>query len=88
MTASELAIHVLDNDLIDLKKNVPSNITDLVFLKIEENYMKEYEAVCKRKGSDQVNKIIGKTIREHWGLQNHGRSESPRSRLIRSYEKH
>lgn len=88
MTASELAIRILNNDLIDLKKNVPSDITDLVFLKIEENYMKEYEAVCSRKGSDQVNKIIGKTIREHWGLQNCGRCKSPRSRLIGSYEKH
>ncbi len=88
MTASELAIHVLDNDLIDLKKNVPSNITDLVFLKIEENYMKEYKAVYNKEGKYKVNPEIGKTIREHWGLQNCGRCKSPRSRLIGSNEKH
>ena len=88
MSPSELAIHILDNDLKDHKKNVPSNITDLVYLKIEESYMKEYEAACQRKGKDQVNKTIGKTIREHWGLQNTGKCKSPRSRLISSYEKH
>lgn len=88
MSESELAIRILDNDLLQLKKNVPSDITDLVFLKIEEKYMDEYLAVCKRKGKDQVNKVIGKTIREHWGLQKNGKCKSARSSLISSYEKH
>lgn len=88
MSASDLAKHILDNDLSGLKKNVPSEITDLVFLKIEERYLKEYEAACSRKGKDQVNKIIGKTVREYWGLQNNGKCVSPRSKLISSYERH
>lgn len=84
----QLITEILDTKLKHLKRNCPSDITDLVFLEIEKSYMSFYNLAIKNKGSDTINKFIGKIIREHWDLQNLGRCNSPNSKLISSYEKH
>ena len=77
---------IMDNQLRSLRRKCPANITDLVFLEIEKNYMKEYNNLDSQVG--YVNSIIGKHIREHWSLKKTGRCNSPQSTLIKSYEEH
>lgn len=79
---------ILDTRLKHLSKECPENITDLVFLEIEENYLPTYQSSVKLRGTNTVNKLIGKFIREHWDLKNLGRCTNPKSKLISSYERH
>jgi len=79
---------ILDTKFKHLRRNCPTDITDLVFLEIEKSYMPFYELAVKHKGADPINQFIGKTVREHWDLKNLGRCNSPKSKLITSYEKH
>ena len=79
---------ILDTKLNYLKRNCPENITDLVFLEIENCYLPTYENAISYKGADTINKFIGKFIRQYWDLKNLGRCNNPKSRLISSYEKH
>jgi hypothetical protein len=81
-------ISILDGKFNHYRMNRPENLTDLVFLEIEENYMSVYEGFVNLKGKDTANKFIGKFIRKYWDLKNDGRCNSPHSRLIDSYEKH
>ncbi|MBV6513652.1 MAG: hypothetical protein FMNOHCHN_03187 [Ignavibacteriaceae bacterium] len=84
----KILIDILDGKFKQYRRNCPENLTDLVFLEIEENYMNVYESYIKIKGKDTANKFIGKFIRKYWDLKNLGRCNSPSSRLIDSYEKH
>ena len=79
---------ILDTKLKHFKMNCPDNITDLVFLEIEKYFLPSYENAIKYKGADTINKFIGKYIRQYWDLNNLGRCNNPKSRLISSYEKH
>ena len=79
---------ILDTKLRHLRSNCPNNITDLVFLEIEKSYLPSYENAIKYKGIDTINRFIGKYIRKYWDLENLGRCNNPKSRLISSYEKH
>jgi len=79
---------IMDTKLNHLRRSCPRNITDLVFLEIEINYMRQYELGIKYKGADTINKYIGKYIRKYWGLKNLGRCNTPVSKLISSYEEH
>ena len=79
---------ILDTKLKHLRRNCPKNITDLVFLEIEKSYLPSYENAIKYKGSDTINRFIGKYIRQYWNLNNLGRHNNPVSYLIKSYEKH
>lgn len=83
-----LITELLNKQLNHLKKNCPADITDLVFLEIEKHHMLFYNLAVKNKGVEQINQFIGKTIREHWDLKNLGRCNTPKSKLITSYEKH
>ncbi len=88
MNIKETVIHILTTSLKQYRRNCPQDITDLVFLEIENNFMENYEKSVNYRGQDQTNKLMGKTIREFWDLKNLGRCKSPRSRLISSYELH
>ena len=84
----EILERILNVQLKHLKHNCPKNITDLVFLEIEKLYLKEYKEFVNYKSSLSVNQYIGKFIKEYWNLRNCGRCNSPKSKLISSYEKH
>jgi hypothetical protein len=79
---------ILDNHLKKYKNDCPPNITDLVFLEIEKNYLKDYEIARKKKNEFAINTAIGKFIKQYWNLQNCGKCNSPISKLINSYTKH
>lgn len=84
----EFVKKILDTTLAEYCSKCPSNITDLVFIEIEKNYMAEYNIACNSFSNDVINKKIGKLIREYWHLKNLGRCFSHKSKLIRSYEMH
>jgi len=71
-----------------LKSNCPTDITDLVFLEIENNYIERYTHLAKVKTQDTLNQIIGKHIKSYWHLKNIGTCDSPKSKLISTYTKH
>jgi hypothetical protein len=79
---------ILDTKLQHLRGNCPEDITDLVFLEIEKSFISDYNAAVSYKDSETINQFIGKFIRKHWDLENAGRCNNPKSRLILSYEKH
>ena len=64
----------------------PENITDLVFVAIEENpdYLKKYEEFANGKYST-ANQRIGKYVKKYTGLKAGEQCRHPRSRLIKSY---
>jgi hypothetical protein len=84
----EIIEKILNTTLKQFRGNCPLDITDLVFLEIEKSFLSNYERGAKVNGIDKLNIFIGKHIKEYWHLKNEGRCNSPRSRLITSYEKH
>ncbi len=82
------AEEIMNTTLRKYRRDCPVNITDLVFLEIEKYYLDEYEKAMQYKDQETINRVIGKTIREYWGLKNLGRNHYPKSRLIKSYEEH
>jgi hypothetical protein len=74
----------------------PTDITDLVFLHIERDRPKEwiYRNVVRaldtegKRGQQLVNQYIGKVVKHRTTAANRGRSYSPRSSLIQSYQRH
>lgn len=78
------------------KKPWPTDITDRVFLAIEGN-RRDYEAYFRtireidaqgKNGQMRVNAHIGQLVRQLTTGVNRGRCNSPRSSLIKSYERH
>ena len=65
-------------------------ITDLVFLYIENDkkLMHEYLRLISVNNLDTVNKSLGKKIKEKFNVENIGRSNDTRSKLIQSYTQH
>ena len=74
----------------------PPDITDEVFVEIEQslNWMKLYRGVVEeldsqgKRGKQIVNQYIGRRVKLLTTGVNRGRCYSPRSSLIKSYEKH
>ncbi|MBI5877383.1 MAG: hypothetical protein HZB53_07015 [Chloroflexi bacterium] len=83
-------IGVVDYNLRTFRGRYPIDVTDQVFVAIETNpsQLRLYKSAVKEKGQDVVNKRIGKLVKKLTGLNNLGRCNSPRSKLIKSYEKH
>lgn len=79
---------ILNAKLGHMRSNCPADITDRVFLEIEEDtdLLSQYNEI--RNDTPTVNALIGKIIKETWGLKNTGRCDKPKSRLIGSYEMH
>jgi len=77
---------IMDNQLKSHRCNCPANITDLVFLEIEKNYMREYQMLVSQKG--KVNGVIGKRVKANWNLEDIGKCKHPKSTLIKVYKKH
>lgn len=84
----DIVFRILRTDLAKFELKCPPNITDLVFLEIEKNYMEQYKSFVSRKNEATANQSIGKWIKEYWNLKNIGRCNNPVSQLISSYEKH
>jgi len=87
----EFVKKILDSTLAKYRSKCAMNITDLVFLEIEKNYMTEYESECSQSNKDSINRIIGKFVRVHWDLKNlklKGKKSYPKSKLIKSYTIH
>lgn len=85
-----LISNILDNELNHYRNKCPENITDLVFLEIQNNQklLEEYRSIGKKIGFILANQYIGKLIKNYWNLENLGRYSNPQSKLIDSYEKH
>ena len=75
------------------------NLTDHVFVYIEsdKDLLAQYQllvaeqeksSASPREAIQTVNSFIGRKIREKFNLGNLGRSETPKSRLIKSFERH
>lgn len=79
---------ILDSTLAKHRSKCPMNITDLVFLEIEKNFRKEYEACILTTGKGEINKKIGRLVRVYWDLKNINYERNPKSELIKSYTKH
>lgn len=71
-----------------LRHKCPENITDLVFLEIEKDYIGRYNYLAELKSPESVNKSIGKYIKSYWHLKNAGTCDKPKSKLLTSYTKH
>ena len=67
-----------------------AHITENVFVCIENDsaLLQRYNHFCTLHGRDQVNKWIGRLVRELNGLPNTGRCAATRTSLIRTYTKH
>jgi hypothetical protein len=66
-----------------------TDITDYLFLSIEQDddLMREYILNLSNYG-DNLNRAIGKKIKEKLSLDNGEENEKPKSRLIQSYTRH
>jgi hypothetical protein len=66
------------------------DITDEVFLLIQNDrtFMQQYLRLVETETLDEVNKRIGKKVREVYGLPNTTRNQEPKSTLIQSFQRH
>lgn len=69
-----------------LRRNITPDITDKVFLYIQNN--NNILGLYNRAGGRTLNAAIGRDVRVTLGLQNHGRNHNPKSKLIQSYMMH
>jgi hypothetical protein len=67
-----------------------TDITDHLFLSIEQDdvLMREYILNVDRYKLDDLNRAIGKKIKEKLSLENGEVNNKPKSRLIQSYTRH
>ena len=67
-------------------KPYPEDITDQVFLIIQEdhNYLRRYQS-CAGNHRNTANQMIGKYVKKHTGLNVIGKCSHPKSNLISSY---
>jgi hypothetical protein len=86
---------IMNTTLANHRSNCPPDITDLVFLEIEKNFMKVYETCIfkskfgnSKKGRGEINKKIGRLIKLFWDLKNLKKEHHPYSNLIKSYTIH
>jgi hypothetical protein len=82
MTTEEFAQKVVEK--------FSEELTDLVFLYIENNkdLMHEYLHLVSDYDLDKVNRDLGKKIKEKFHVDNLGRNDEPKSKLIQSYTQH
>jgi len=79
---------ILDTTLSKYRSKCPTDITDLVFLEIEKNYMNEYKNACNFENPGTINQEIGRFVKTYWNLNNLERCYNPNSNLIGSFRKH
>ena len=85
-----LVKEILGDNLKHLRHDCPEDITDRVFLEIENNpeLFQRYRQLISSRTQHSINAAIGKHVIITWNLDNIGRCYKPRSKLIKSYEKH
>ncbi|MBN2593408.1 MAG: hypothetical protein JXA81_07870 [Sedimentisphaerales bacterium] len=75
----------------EVLEKIADDITDRVFLMIEadKEIKKEYDDLVNS-GTNKhgLNSILGKKIPAKFNLKNKGRYNHPKSKLIKSYERH
>ena len=66
------------------------NLPTLVFLYIEndKDLMHEYLRLVSDYDLDKVNRDLGKNIKGKFNVDNIGRNDEPKSKLIQSYTQH
>ncbi|MGA2988808.1 MAG: hypothetical protein ABSG32_34040 [Terriglobia bacterium] len=66
------------------------NITDHVFVSIQNNeeLMSEYQAQVNENSPEDINKAIGKKVKNLFDLKNDGKCTAPKSRLIKDFTFH
>lgn len=77
---------VIDAILNTYKTRWPGNITDLVFLAIEQNpyYLKRYHEFADGDYAT-TNKMIGRYVKEYTGMKIVKEMDKPQSKLIKTY---
>ncbi|MCF7859681.1 MAG: hypothetical protein K9N07_10245 [Candidatus Cloacimonetes bacterium] len=73
-----------------LRHQCPQNITDLVFLEIQNDaaLLLDYNNLGVGHTRNAVNSAIGFSVKKVWNLENIRRVKKPQSTLIGSYMKH
>ncbi|MFZ4590685.1 MAG: hypothetical protein ACOYN6_06785 [Ignavibacteria bacterium] len=71
-----------------LRHKCPTDITDLVFLEIEKDYIARYNYLAAENTPETLNKSIGKYIKAYWHLKNVGTCSTPKSKLLTVYTEH
>jgi hypothetical protein len=81
-----------DNFFIEVFDNFNQDITDRIFLMIENDpeLMAEYSRLTgnDKKDKDNLNTELGKAIRKRYNLENIRENNNPKSSLIKSYTEH
>lgn len=84
----EITEDILYKKFNHLRHKCPSDITDLVFLEIEKDYIGRYNYLAELKTNDILNKNIEKYIKSYWHLKKTGTCDKPKSKLLTVYTKH
>ena len=87
MTAIEIALEAISRIKYDSSMN--RSITNDIFLIIENDLslMTAYDRAVARNGAGTVNRVIGRAIKERYGLTNANEREmNPSSKLIQSHQ--
>lgn len=79
---------ILSNDLGSYILNCPPDITDRVFVIIQNKYIDKYNNTVRINGKNITNRGIGRFIRKYWRLQNLGKRKAIHSKLIKTYTEH
>jgi hypothetical protein len=79
---------ILNTTLRRHRNSCPPEITDLVFQIIEINYRTDYNRAVRRSSKRAINTSGGRFIKDHWNLQNIGRTKASLSSLIKTYTRH
>lgn len=84
----EITEDILYKKFHHLRHKCPPNITDLVFIEIEKDYIGRYNHLVEVKSQEVLNKSIGKYIKSYWRLKNIGICNTPTCKLLTSYTEH
>ena len=84
----EITEDILYKKFHHLRHKCPSDISDLVFLEIEKDYIGRYNYLAELKSPESVNKSIEKYIKSYWKLKKIGVCNTPKCKLLTSYTEH
>ena len=84
----EITEDILYKKFHHLRHKCPPDITDLVFLEIEKDYIGRYSHLAQLKSQELLNKSIDKYIKSYWRLKNVGICKTPKCKLLTSYTEH
>jgi len=84
----KIAEDILYGKFHHLRHKCPPDITDLVFLEIEKDYIGRYTYLAKENNQETLNKNIDKYVKAYWRLKNTGTCDKPKCTLLSKYTEH